>query len=135
MAVLETFSLPDCLYALFQNNTQVNTLCAYDSTLYTRFNTFNSTDCIADIYRYASDLEYTCVFYYIQLYNVTTEQDSCIEFKLIGPNTFQSFRCLTLGEHLTELLDVKDLSQLNSVFAFTLSILFFLYYVRKLLSD
>lgn len=133
MALKQTFSLPDCLYALFEQPVQAETLCAYDSELSARHAAFNATECIADIYSYASDLEYTCIFYFIQLYNLTfTQDDICIEFRLIGPDQFESMPCLTLGKYLSNLFEVKDFSQLNGVVAFVLSIVFLLYYLRKL---
>lgn len=120
----------DCVYSLF-NETNELQYCISSSELLDQIDVFNSTNCIRDIYAYSKNLSYICLFYYFYFFPEDQSAATCIEFEYLGIDHFESMRCRSLGDHIVDILELKDLQQINNVLSLVLASVLFLFWLRR----
>lgn len=104
---------------------EVLQLCILNGDLYNDLISLNRSDCLQSVANYEKDITYACTYYYLNVYNESTDGEACRQFNHLKLNYFDSIPCVTIGESLAELFAVTT-SALD-IFAFALILLLLLY--------
>jgi hypothetical protein len=97
--------------------------CFFDQNIFLQLQNFNATDCISNISSFSQNLNYPCVFYYLNIYN-NTDSNTCVQFYYISENIFETHSCYTFGDELAQLFSVN-----HDILEITISILFVFFFV------